>query len=259
MSSYDSGIDYESLNLKLFEEYKDKNINTKNEIAKLNLELVMKIARKYENVCDIPYEDLFQEGCVALIEAIDKYDITRKIKFSSYAYKYITGKIKNYIKENRFVISISRGDIEKNELYKKLSKSGLSDEEIAKRMKITIKELNRFKKESEFIKDALSLDSKPNDCDNTLMNLCKSEENVSDILDDIFRKELLEQLKALLTEKQYEVTYLLYGFNGNEPLNGEEVARITGTTRKNVSKMNKLALKKLSMHDSIKQFYDVLV
>lgn len=58
-----------------------------------NLRLVAKIARITSNKHGLPYDDLFQEGCLGLAEAIIRFDYTRGHKFSTLAHTYITRRV----------------------------------------------------------------------------------------------------------------------------------------------------------------------
>lgn len=60
-----------------------------------NLRMVVKIARQWAVKANLPVEELFQEGCVGLGEAIQRWDHTRGIKFSSFAYPVIEGAVLN--------------------------------------------------------------------------------------------------------------------------------------------------------------------
>ena len=68
----------------LFKKYKEGNILAKDEIVSGNLKLVLSILRKYNNRCE-NMDDLFQVGCIGLIKAIDNFDLTYDVKFSTYA------------------------------------------------------------------------------------------------------------------------------------------------------------------------------
>ncbi len=50
-----------------------------------------------------PMDDLFQVGCVGLIKAIDNFDITQKVRFSTYAVPMIIGEIRRYLRDNSSV------------------------------------------------------------------------------------------------------------------------------------------------------------
>ncbi len=60
-----------------------------------NTGMVVKIARQWAGRADLPLEELIQEGCVGLGEAIQRWDHTRGIKFSSFAYPVIQGAVLN--------------------------------------------------------------------------------------------------------------------------------------------------------------------
>ena len=71
-----------------------------------NLRLVLSVIQRFvgrgENV-----DDLFQIGCVGLIKAIDNFDITQNVQFSTYAVPMIIGEIKRYLRDNN-PIRVSR-------------------------------------------------------------------------------------------------------------------------------------------------------
>lgn len=84
-------------------------LNTKESKDKLvmgNLRLVLSILKKYQNKCD-NMDDLFQMGVIGLIKAIDNFDLSFGVKFSTYAVFMIEGEIKRYIRDNN-QIRISR-------------------------------------------------------------------------------------------------------------------------------------------------------
>ena len=79
-----------------------------------NKNLIYKIANMYKSQVDI--EDLFQAGCIGLVNAYRKFDSNKNVKFTSYAYKYILGEISNIVREDR-ILPISK---EKYSLNKKI-------------------------------------------------------------------------------------------------------------------------------------------
>ena len=64
-----------------------------------NLRLVLSVIQRFsgsrENV-----DDLFQIGCIGLIKAIDNFDITQNVRFSTYAVPMILGEVKRYLRDN---------------------------------------------------------------------------------------------------------------------------------------------------------------
>ena len=67
----------------LFNKYKNGDILAKEELVNGNLKLVLSILKKYNNRCD-NMDDLFQVGCIGLIKAIDNFDLSHEVKFSTY-------------------------------------------------------------------------------------------------------------------------------------------------------------------------------
>ena len=83
----------------LFKKIKDGDEFAKDEIVNGNLKLVLSILKKYNNRCD-NLDDLFQVGCIGLIKAIDNFDLSFDVKFSTYAVPMILGEVKRYLRDN---------------------------------------------------------------------------------------------------------------------------------------------------------------
>ena len=71
------------------------------ELIDQNKKLIYKIASKYSKYSDI--DDLFQVGCIGLINAYKNFKDNFDTKFSTYAYKYILGEITSYLKNDRLI------------------------------------------------------------------------------------------------------------------------------------------------------------
>ena len=90
----------------LFVRFKNGEVNVKDKIVESNLKLVLSILKKYQNKCD-NLDDLFQIGVVGLIKAVENFDLSFGVMFSTYAVFMIEGEIKRYIRDNS-QIRISR-------------------------------------------------------------------------------------------------------------------------------------------------------
>lgn len=90
----------------LFKQLKDDNEIARNKLVEGNLKLVLSILKRFNNKCD-NMDDLFQIGCVGLLKAIDNFDLSHQVKFSTYAVPMILGEIKRYIRDNN-TIRVSR-------------------------------------------------------------------------------------------------------------------------------------------------------
>jgi RNA polymerase sporulation-specific sigma factor len=89
----------------LIVKYRHGDIDAKNEIIQHNLRLVMSIAQRFASRGEL--DDLFQIGCMGLIKAIEKFNPTYEVKFSTYAVPVIIGEIKQYLRDDG-PIKISR-------------------------------------------------------------------------------------------------------------------------------------------------------
>ena len=85
--------------IQLFKKYKEGDKSAKEKLVNGNLKLVLSILKKYNNRCD-NMDDLFQIGCIGLIKAIDNFDISFDVKFSTYAVPMILGEVKRYLRDN---------------------------------------------------------------------------------------------------------------------------------------------------------------
>ena len=71
-----------------------------------NLRLVLSVIQRFTNRGEY-VDDLFQVGCISLIKAIDNFDLSQNVKFSTYAVPMIIGEIRRYLRDNN-PIRVSR-------------------------------------------------------------------------------------------------------------------------------------------------------
>jgi len=90
----------------LFQRMQEGDLFARDLLVEGNLRLVLSILRKFYNKAD-NLDDLFQIGCIGLIKAIDNFDLSYDVKFSTYAVPMILGEVKRYIRDNNS-IRISR-------------------------------------------------------------------------------------------------------------------------------------------------------
>ncbi len=82
----------------LFKKYKEGDLKAKEDLINGNLKLVLSILKKYNNRVD-NLDDLFQVGCIGLIKAINNFDLSFDVKFSTYAVPMILGEIKRHLRD----------------------------------------------------------------------------------------------------------------------------------------------------------------
>ena len=101
----------------LFVRIKAGDQEAKEEYIKGNLRLVLSVIRRFGASGENP-DDLFQIGCIGLIKALDHFDVTQNVRFSTYAVPMIIGEIRRYLRDNNAIrVSRSLRDI----AYKALS------------------------------------------------------------------------------------------------------------------------------------------
>ena len=103
----------------LFSRIEQGDKNAREELIKGNLRLVLSVIRRFaasnENV-----DDLFQVGCIGLMKAIDNFDRSLNVKFSTYAVPMIIGECRRYLRDNNSIrVSRSLRDIAYKAIYAK--------------------------------------------------------------------------------------------------------------------------------------------
>lgn len=86
----------------LFERIKQGDSEAREQYIKGNLRLVLSVIKRFSNSNENA-DDLFQIGCVGLMKAIDNFDTTLNVKFSTYAVPMIIGEIRRYLRDNNSI------------------------------------------------------------------------------------------------------------------------------------------------------------
>lgn len=103
----------------LFEKIKAGDQEARELYIKGNLRLVLSVMKRFGNSNENP-DDLFQIGCIGLMKAIDNFDTTLQVKFSTYAVPMIMGEIRRYLRDNNSIrVSRSLRDIAYKAIYAK--------------------------------------------------------------------------------------------------------------------------------------------
>lgn len=132
----------------LFNKYFNGDILAKQELVNGNLKLVLSILRKYNNYVD-NMDDLFQVGCVGLIKAIENFDLSFNVRFSTYAVPMIIGEVKRYLRDNTSSLRVARSikdiayhaSLAKEELLGELNREPTIDE-IANKLGLSVYEVS---------------------------------------------------------------------------------------------------------------------
>ena len=208
------------------------------EIVVENQNLIYSVVNEFGN--EINKEDLFQVGVMGMIKAYKNFDESLNIKFTTYAYTYILGEIKKYIREDRgFKVSRQTSSlgykIEKaRELLAQKYNKVPTYNEIAVYLEIPeyiIAEAINSKQEIKSIDSAVAIDSKELTLHETIPS---KREDIDSLI--LLKEELLK-----LEDNEKELLHKRYF----EDMTQTEVANAFGMTQVQVSRSEKKVLTKL--------------
>ncbi len=227
----------------LFERIKNDDLEAREEFIKGNLRLVLSIIKRFSNSNE-NVDDLFQIGCIGLMKAIDNFDVTQQVKFSTYAVPMIIGEIRRYLRDNNSIrVSRSIRDTAYKAVYTKEYLSKKQDkeptiDEIAAEIGIPAEEVIYA---LDAIQSPVSLyEPVYSEGGDTLyiMDQISDKKNKEDNwIEEISLKEALSHLN----ERERNIIVLRY-FDGKTQM---EVADEISISRAQVSRLEKTALKNM--------------
>ena len=95
--------------LELLRQYhQSPSTEKRNQLVQLNIGLVRKEVHHWLNQCTESYDDLLQVGCLGLIRAIERFDLSKGNAFSSFAVPYVRGEIQHYLRDKSPSVRIPR-------------------------------------------------------------------------------------------------------------------------------------------------------
>ncbi len=142
-----------SQSLVLLSEYRrSPSCALRNQLVQLNYGLVRREAYHWINQCSESYDDLVQVGSLGLINAIERFDISKGNAFSSFALPYIRGEIQHYLRDKGCTIRIPRrwqalqhkATVKARELRSQLNRQP-TDLELAAALEVSIEEWQEVK------------------------------------------------------------------------------------------------------------------
>jgi RNA polymerase sporulation-specific sigma factor len=208
-----------------------------------NLRLVLSVIQKFMGRGENP-DDLFQVGCIGLIKAIDNFDLSLNVKFSTYGVPMIIGEIRRYLRDNSAIrVSRSMRDtaykvLQTREQLQNESGSEPTIDEIAKRLGIKREDVVTS---LDAIQDPVSL-FEPifNDSDETLTVMDQVGDNKN--TDDVWLERIaLSDAMSKLNDRERHILALRF-YEGKTQI---EVSNEIGISQAQVSRLEKTAIARL--------------
>ena len=202
---------------------------------------------------NIPFDDFFNQGIIALIDCIERYDPSRGASFDTYSYMGIRGSILKYLRKQNWLpnrvwearkkIAQGRFDLEQSLLREP------TDKELAEHLEMTEKQLNNLISEITIV-ETVSFEEL---LENTYNNITENSGLISDIdiSDGLLQQELLDALASAINKlpsNQKQVISLYY----YENLNLREIGEVLNVSQQRVSQIRSKALEVLT--EAMKDF-----
>lgn len=224
-----------------------------------NLRLVIKVARKYTGH-GISFLDLIQEGNLGLIKAVDKFDVTKGYKFSTYATCWIRQSIQRSLENKSRNIrlpvhlyeKVKKYELLKKELSLKFNREP-TFEELSKKMRVSIDTIYKYERLEH---DTISLNMIVGDEDSELEDFISlSTESIDNQFIEENLKDVIENLlkNSNLTTKEIDILKLRFGIGTNDPKTLEETGKIYGVSRERIRQIQEKALKKIRRSYNVKE------
>ncbi|RZO35143.1 MAG: RNA polymerase factor sigma-32 [Rhodospirillaceae bacterium] len=239
----------------------DQDADALHELIEAHIRLVVRIATKYKGY-GLPIGDLIQEGNTGLLEAANRFDPERNVRFSTYATWWIMAAMQEYIVRNSSIVRIGTTPAQKSLFFnlRKLrakiadtSRSRMTEDErqtIAKELSVPLAAVERM--ESHFSRPDQSLNATVGESDSsdTFVDLLADdsptpEAIVSDLIDSETRAQWISEAMEHLNTREREV--ITRRFLDEDKTTLAEIGETFGVTKERIRQIEGKALSKLKL------------
>ena len=237
--------------LELSDRIREGDEQAKTILAEANLRLVVSIAKRYVGR-GMLFLDLIQEGNIGLMKSVDKFDVSKGFKISTYATWWIRQAITRAIADQARTIRVPVHMVEtinklarvQRQLTLELNREP-SEEELAKKMNVSVDKIRDIYKISQ---EPVSLETPIGEEDDShLGDFVPDERNMSpeEYATNEMLKDEISEVLLTLTEREEKVIRLRFGLEDGKSRTLEEVGQMFGVTRERIRQIEAKALRKL--------------
>ena len=227
--------------MELLKKVKEGDEFARDKFVVANLRLVLSVVQRFSGHCD-KADDMFQVGCVGLMKAIDNFDETLNVRFSTYAVPMIVGEIRRFLRDNNSVrVSRSIRDVaykvlQAKEQYIKQNNAEPTLEQIAQILDLPLKDVI-FALDA--ISETVSLSEPIYNDGNEQIRIMDQISDDKNCDEEIMEKLSLNNAIKNLSEREKEILLMRY-YVGKTQM---EVSEEVGISQAQVSRLEKNALK----------------
>ena len=214
-----------------------------------NMGLVWSVVRRFDGR-KAEKEDLFQIGSIGLLKAIDKFDESYGVCFSTYAVPMIAGEIRRYLRDNSMIRvsrSLKESAVQMYRCMEKLEKTLGRDptiQEIADEMGTDPEELSLIMEANMDVESLQQVVYRNDGNEMTLMDRLEDQHDAQEVLLD---RMLLDQLLSGLTEQEKQLICM----RSVQEKTQSDIAGKLGVSQVQVSRMEKRIIKKIRTQQNL--------